>query len=107
MKIAIQTMDKEFVAENFGRSLFYAIYNTDGEEISWLSNEDNVEAAHGVGIQSVAMLSREAIDWVITYHVGPKAKDVLEQTGIQVFTLPPDQNLLKIEEAIRLFLNSD
>ncbi len=106
MKIAIQTMDKEYVGEQFGRALFYAVYDTEVREITFLSNEENARAAHGVGMQSVAMLSRMKIHWVITYHVGPKAKDTLEQTGIQIFSLSPDHSPLKIEEAIRLFLES-
>jgi len=103
MKIAVQTSDKINVDENFGRAGYYAIYETDKEEIAFLSNE-NAEAAHGVGIQSAALLSRNGIDWVVTYRVGPKAKDTLEQTGIKVFLLPEDIFPLRIEEAIEKFL---
>jgi len=107
MKIAIQTMDKEHVGENFGRARFFAIYDTVEKTTTFLSNEDNYEAAHGVGIQSVALLSRKGVHRVITYHVGPKAKETLERTGIEVFTLPEDLKPVRIKEAIKIFLEEN
>ncbi|MCD6200894.1 MAG: hypothetical protein J7K46_03710 [Bacteroidales bacterium] len=107
MKIAIQTMDKEHVGENFGRARFFAIYDTVEKITTLLSNEEHFDAAHGVGIQSVALLSRAGIHRVITYQVGPKAKETLERTGIEIFTLPQDLKPVSIKEAIRIFLEGN
>ncbi len=107
MKVAIQTMNKEHVGENFGRTRFFAIYDTVEKTTTYLSNEENFDAAHGVGIQSVALLSRAGIHWVITYHVGPKAKETLERAGIEVYSLSEGQKPVSIKEAIRIFLQED
>ena len=106
MKIAIQTNDKETVGENFGRALYYAVYDTESGETVYLSNEENAGAAHGVGIQAAALMSREGVETVLSYHVGPKAADILKQNGISVFPLPSDQKPLTIRQAVDLFLSS-
>jgi predicted Fe-Mo cluster-binding NifX family protein len=79
MKIAIQTNDKETVGENFGRALYYAVYDTETGKTVFLSNEENAGAAHGVGIQAAALMSREGVETVLSYHVGPKAGDILRK----------------------------
>ncbi len=107
MKIAIQSMDREHVGENFGRTRFFAVYDTETEETVFLSNEENRQAAHGVGIQSAALMAREKVSWVISYHVGPKAKEILEQSGVRIYTLSQDDVPLKIEEAVRMFLEQE
>jgi predicted Fe-Mo cluster-binding NifX family protein len=104
MKIAIQTNDKETVGENFGRALFYAVYDTETGKTVFLSNEENAGAAHGVGIQAAALMSREGVETVLSYHVGPKAGDILRQNGIQVFSLQPEKKNLPIQEAVELYL---
>jgi predicted Fe-Mo cluster-binding NifX family protein len=106
MKIAIQTDDKKTVGENFGRALWYAVYDTESGETIYLSNEENAGAAHGVGIQAAALMSREGVETVLSYHVGPKAGDILKQNGITVFTLPSEKGSLTIREAVDLFLDS-
>ena len=105
MKIAIQTNDKKTVGENFGRALYYAVYDTDSGEMTFLSNEENASAAHGVGIQAAALMSREGVSVILSYHVGPKAGEILERNGIRVYTLPKDQKPLTLQEAVDLFLN--
>ena len=104
MKIAIQTNDKETVGENFGRALYYAVYDTETGETIYLSNEENAGAAHGVGIQAAALMSREGVKTVLSYHVGPKAGDILRQNGISVYPLPSEKSPLSIREAVELFL---
>ena len=103
MKIAVQTNDKETVGENFGRALYYAVYDTENGETRFLSNGENAEAAHGVGIQAGALMSREGVDVVLSYHVGPKAAEILQQNGIEIFTLPKGESLT-IQEAVDLYL---
>jgi predicted Fe-Mo cluster-binding NifX family protein len=104
MKIAIQTNDKETVGENFGRALYYAVYDTETDETIFLSNEENAGAAHGVGIQAAALMSREGVTVVLSYHVGPKAGDILRQNSIDIFNLPAEKKMLSIREAVDIFL---
>jgi len=104
MKIAIQTNDKETVGENFGRALYYAVFDTETGQFTFLSNGENAAAAHGVGIQAGALMSREGVDVVLSYHVGPKAGDILQQIGVEIFTLPRDRQPLTLREAVDLYL---
>ncbi len=104
MKIAVQTNDRETVGENFGRARFFALYDTVSGEMTFLSNAENAEAAHGVGIQAAAAMAREGVETVLSYHVGPKAAEILERHGIGIFSLPRDRSPLTIREAIDLYL---
>jgi predicted Fe-Mo cluster-binding NifX family protein len=50
-------------------------------------------------------MSREGVETVLSYHVGPKAGDILRQNGISVFSLPQEKKNLPIQEAVELYLS--
>lgn len=106
MIIAVQSSDKENVDENFGRANYFVLYDTLLKQKHVLSNEENIEAAHGAGVQSVALLARHNVNRILTYRLGEKAMNTIRQTGMQVFYLPDKPKPLSVDEALRIFISS-
>jgi len=89
MKIVItsngNTLESE-VDQRFGRAAGFMVYDTQSGEFHWASNDQNLNAAQGAGIQAAETVSRMGADCVITGHCGPKAFRTLSAAGIQVIT---------------------
>jgi predicted Fe-Mo cluster-binding NifX family protein len=89
MKIAV-TCQGEDVAESidprFGRAKTFAIYDTDSREICFISNEQNMQAAQGAGIQAARTIIDSGAKILITGNVGPKAFTALKSGGIEMYT---------------------
>ena len=89
MKIAITIQGDDATAvvdPRFGRAENFLIYNQ--EDASWtcLPNTQNLEAAHGAGIQAGQTITQSGAAVLLTGHVGPKAFKVLEAEGIAVYS---------------------
>lgn len=68
----------------FGRAKGFAVYDDNSQELDWHSN-DNLNDSHGVGIQVGQLMSSLGVEMIATGGpVGPKAADVLKQSGIQM-----------------------
>jgi len=89
MKIAI-TCQGESTAEpidpRFGRAKTFAVYDTDSKEVIFISNEQNMEAAQGAGIQAARTIIDSGAKILITGNVGPKAFTALKSGGIEMYT---------------------
>lgn len=88
MKIAItaqQDNQQALIDPRFGRAKFFILYDTDTKEFTAYSNEQNLNAAQGAGIQAAQNVARLGADAVITGHVGPKAFNTLQAAGIKVY----------------------
>src|SRR3989339_773758 len=71
----------------FGRAQGFILLDEDTKKISWHSNEQNIEAAHGAGIQAGQTVIDLGAEVVITGgDFGPKAYDVLQKAGIKMHT---------------------
>lgn len=66
----------------FGRSKYFAIYDTDTEEIKYIKNPGN-QKARGAGMSASQIAIDQGVEKVVAERIGPNAKDVLDQGGIQ------------------------
>lgn len=84
----------------FGRCAVFAVYDTATDTYSFIENKAGA-SGHGAGIgaaQSVADLSAHV---VLTGNLGPKAKEVLDASGIAAFRVDE----MKVEAAVRAYQN--
>ena len=89
MKIIITSQGEDLISQvdpRFGRAKYFVIYNTETEEIIMKSNEQNLNAAQGAGIQSAQNVVDFGGEMVMTGHCGPKAFRILNEGGIKVVT---------------------
>lgn len=71
----------------FGRAAAFLFTDETGAEVECLVNP-NVEAAHGAGTGSAAMLVRKDVEAVIAGEFGPKAYNALDAAGISMWVAP-------------------
>lgn len=91
MIIAFATEEHGIEAElsnRFGRAKEFSIFNTETEKWSVLSNKQNLQSAQGAGIQSAQTLIKEEAQMVVAAHMGPKAFQVLQAAGIEIYLTP-------------------
>lgn len=99
MKIALTTSGKDLdspLDPSFGRAQNFLIHDTESQVIVIISNEQNLNAAQGAGIQAGQTIAKAGAQALITGHCGPKAFRVLEAAGIKVF----NTNAPTISEAL-------
>ncbi len=73
------------VDERFGRAKWFIVVDTETGEYQAVSNEQNLNAGQGAGIQAAENVSRYDVEAVITGHCGPKAFRTLKAAGIKIF----------------------
>jgi predicted Fe-Mo cluster-binding NifX family protein len=91
MKIAItskaQGLDA-LVDPRFGRARIFVIYDTETNQVSYIDNTQNLNAAQGAGVQSAQTISKSGAEALITGHCGPKAFNALKVAGIKIYNAP-------------------
>ncbi len=100
MKIAISAREPSLEAEidpRFGRARWLVIYDSDSGEWEGHDNSENCNAVQGAGIKAAELVCEKGCLAVITGHLGPKAFNVLERTGISGYL----KNSGSVNEAIR------
>ena len=89
MIIAISAKGKDWNEEvdaSFGRADFFAIYDEDKDEISFLDNSDITSQAHGVGPLAAKKMADNKVNVIITGNgPGGNASVVLEKAGTEVY----------------------
>jgi len=88
MKIAISSQGTGLdsaVDMRFGRASCFILYDTDDNTFLSVSNEQNLQAAQGAGIQSAATVVNSGCLTLITGHCGPKAYTALTNAGVTVY----------------------
>jgi len=70
---------------HFGRAKGFILYDTDEKSDKWIENTENLNAAHGAGIQAAQKVIEQNPDAIITGSVGPKASAVLSKTNIKIY----------------------
>jgi predicted Fe-Mo cluster-binding NifX family protein len=88
MKIIIPSTGKSWedkVDDRFGRARGFLLYDEDKNKLSWLSNETNMNAGHGAGIQAAQLVINTGAEILITGQIGPKAREILEKTNIKIY----------------------
>jgi len=105
MKIAITSHGEDRhapVDARFGRADYFILYDPDKDTWDCVPNTQNLEAAHGAGIQAGQSLAKAGADILITGHVGPKAFKVLAAERIAMYSLGDIDGT--VEEALAAFL---
>ena len=87
MKIAItaakNSLDSE-IDPRFGRTAFFAVYETDDDTVNFVNNEQNLNAASGAGIQAAQNVIATGAKVIITGNCGPKAFKTLNAANIKI-----------------------
>mgnify|MGYP001197244613 CR=1 FL=1 len=102
MKIAIPSSGQELSSPfelRFGRAKWFIVIDDDSGRWKAYSNETNLQAAQGAGIQSAQRLADLNVHAVIAANVGPKAFKTLKAADIEIY-LGKAQT---VEEALRLY----
>ncbi|MBT4483898.1 MAG: NifB/NifX family molybdenum-iron cluster-binding protein [Candidatus Latescibacteria bacterium] len=88
MKIAASSQGKELssmVDPRFGRAQYFIVVDTETGEYTSHSNEMNLNAMQGAGIQSAKNVSDFGVQAVISGNMGPNAFATLQAAGIDVY----------------------
>jgi predicted Fe-Mo cluster-binding NifX family protein len=102
LKIAFTTSGENLDAPldpRFGRAPRFLLYSMDSGNIELISNEQNLSAAQGAGIQAAETLLRAGADALVTGHCGPKAFKVLSAAGVAVY----NTTLATVKEALAAY----
>ncbi|MHC1745971.1 MAG: NifB/NifX family molybdenum-iron cluster-binding protein [Negativicutes bacterium] len=105
MKIAITAHGNDCQSEvdsRFGRADYFMLYDTEKEIWEAIPNTQNVEAAHGAGIQAGQTLAKSGASILVTGHVGPKAFKVLAAEKISMFSFGDSNG--SVEQVLKAML---
>ncbi|CVK17898.1 NifB/NifX family molybdenum-iron cluster-binding protein [Sporomusa sphaeroides] len=105
MKIAITAHGEDCQASvdtRFGRADYFVIYDQEKDTWETVANTQNLEAAHGAGIQAGQLLAKTGAGVLITGHVGPKAFKIVSAANISMYSLGTENNTVKA--ALEAFL---
>ncbi len=86
MKIAISSQGETLTSQvdpRFGRAPYFIIYDTESGNFAAMSNEQNLNAAQGAGIQAAQNVVRQQVELVISGNLGPKAYATLSAAGVK------------------------
>jgi len=104
MKIAVSVnnntgLDAE-LDPRFGRADYFAIFETETEEVNFINNAAK-NAAGGAGIQAVQTIADQGVSAAISGNMGPKAYDALKAAAIKVYVTKGGtlQEVIKAYEA--------
>jgi predicted Fe-Mo cluster-binding NifX family protein len=87
MKIVVSADGPDLEARvdpRFGRAPYFIFIDPDTLEFEAMTNQPNLQAAQGAGIQAAAMVTRRRPQAVVTGNCGPKAYHTLVAAGIPV-----------------------
>lgn len=102
MKIAITSADGTLegkVDERFGRARKIVLYDVETKEHSVVDNAMNLNAAQGAGIQAAQNVIRSGARAIISGHFGPKAFQVIQMAGLDVYSATN----ISVKDAIQSF----
>lgn len=69
----------------FGRAKCFLLMEEGADGVEVRTNEQNLRAAQGAGIQAAQQVIDAGADVLISGHVGPKAFQVLQAGGVKVY----------------------
>lgn len=101
MKIVICSQSgtpSSMIDSRFGRTAFWAVWDTESRQWVFLPNEQNMQAAQGAGIQAAQAVVDAGAEALIACNVGPKAMAVLLANHIEVYQV---QTGVAVEDAVK------
>lgn len=99
MKIAIPANEQNVeagVCISFGRSPWYAIYDTISEEFCFKENAA-AQSPGGAGIKAAQFLVDEKVNAVLTPRCGENAAEVLQTASVEIFKTKGDDMMENIK----------
>ena len=81
---------------SFGRARNFLLYDLQTDATEIISNQQNLNAAQGAGIQAAQTIAKAGAKALITGHCGPKAFRVLSAAGVKAYT----SNAATVREAL-------
>lgn len=72
----------------FGRAERFLIVDADTKDVLEILENPSIQAAHGAGTGSAALMSKAEVSAVISGRYGPKAHSALSQLGVEMFAAP-------------------
>ncbi|HEU19339.1 MAG TPA: dinitrogenase iron-molybdenum cofactor biosynthesis protein [Deltaproteobacteria bacterium] len=100
MKIAVTSYGKDLTSEvdrSFGRAKWFVVIDVETGTSEAYSNEQNVNAAQGAGIQAARNVADLGVDAVVTGNVGPKAFRALTAASVKMYIV--DKNIKTVGKA--------
>ena len=88
MKIAVSSQGQEpssALDPRFGRAAGFIVYDDETGQHEYVSNQQNLQAMQGAGIQTAQNVAQTGAKSVISGHVGPKAFSALRAGGIDIY----------------------
>jgi len=88
MKIAISSQGQDMssaIDPRFGRAAGFIVYDDQSGSYEHISNQQNLQAMQGAGIQTAQNVAQSGAKAVISGHVGPKAFSALQSGGIDIY----------------------
>lgn len=101
-RILVTSTGKDLEADfdpRFGRAKYFLLVEPGTLDFEAIENP-NIDAAHGVGIQSAQLAVEKNVSAVITGQCGPNAERVLRSSGIRIFTGATG----KVKDAVERYL---
>lgn len=87
MKVTITANGTTFDAEidpRFGRARYFLLIDPETRELTVYDNQQNQQAAGGVGIQAAESIVNAGASVLLTGHCGPKAFRALQAAGVKI-----------------------
>ena len=100
MKIAITSYGKDLSSKtdrSFGRAKWFILMDTETGAFEAHSNEQNVNAPQGAGIQAAQNVVNLGAEVILTGNVGPNAFRALNAASIRIFIVSED---VSVEQAL-------
>ena len=104
MKIVITAKGEGLDSEldpRFGRAQYFIVMDTETGGHQSVSNDQNVQAAQGAGIQAGKNVIESGAEAVVTGNVGPNAFRTLQAAGIKIYLCPEES--VSVQEALDRF----
>ncbi len=93
MKIVITSYGTDLeskIDKGFGRAKWFVLVDTEMGTFEAHSNEQNVNAAQGAGIQAAQNVSNLGAEALLTGNVGPKAFRTLNAASVKIYIVKGD-----------------
>jgi predicted Fe-Mo cluster-binding NifX family protein len=103
MKIAIAAANNNPEARidgRFGRAKYFAVFNDENGTCEFASNTQNLSLPQGAGIQAAKNVLKTGAAVLIAKNIGPKAFELLRQSGIAMYLCEEE---IPLKEAIERF----
>ncbi len=106
MKIALSSKGKDLTTAldpRFGRAAGFIIYDTETDNYEYISNEENLNANQGAGVQTAQKIANSGAQAVISGHIGPKAFSALNAGNVKIYLT----DKATVQEAVAAFKDGE